>query len=206
VIADQSPRKVTADVVALTDIKLAFRLVEAMDKEILTNSSNMSEVQEQRLAKLKPGEAFLFFGKLDEPEEVKTEDYRLANNINITLSDEGIKSLTTYWDTRKEQLKPYPECAYCQYCADGCDYGKRTLGREIARRIFVKHFKSDSSDSKLVRNVFRRIVALIKHELNDEPYDQHLLACVETHLLRRIRYGTKINISDATVRTTISNL
>jgi len=47
---------------------------------------------------------------------------------------------------------------------------------------------------------------LIKHELNDEPFDQNLLACVELHLLRRIRYGTKIVISDATVQKTISNI
>jgi hypothetical protein len=206
VIADQSPRKVTTDVVALTDIKMAFRLVEASDKEILANSANMTEVQEQRLAKLKPGEAFMFFGKLDEPEEIKTEDYRLANNINITLSDEGIKSLTTYWNNRKDKLRPYPECSYCRYCAKGCDYNKRILGREIARRIFVKNFKPDSDDSKLVKTVFRQMATLIKQELNDEPYDQHLLACVETHLIRRIRYGTKIEISDATAKVTLSKI
>ncbi|MCL2118738.1 MAG: DUF87 domain-containing protein [Planctomycetaceae bacterium] len=206
VIADQSPRKVTADVVALTDIKLAFRLVEASDKEILANSSNMNEVQEQRLAKLKPGEAFLFFGKLDEPEEIKTEDYRLANKINITLSDEGIKSLSTYWEGRKDKLRPYPECGYCRYCVGGCDYDKRILGREVARRIFVKNFKHDSADTEIVKNAFRNMTALIKQELNDEPFDLHLLACVELHLLRRIRYGTKIRISDATVQATLTGI
>jgi hypothetical protein len=206
VIADQSPRKVTTDVVALTDIKLAFRLVEASDKRILADSSNMSETQEQRLAKLKPGEAFLFFGKLDEPEEIKTEDYRLANNINITLSDEGIKSLSTYWDSRREDLRPYPECAYCRYCAAGCDYEKRILAREIARRIYAGNFKSSDADPEIVKDVFRQITQLIKRELNDEPYSIELLVCVELHLLRRIRYGTKIKISDATVRTTLSKI
>ena len=206
VIADQSPRKVTTDVVALTDIKLAFRLVEATDKQILADSSNMSEIQAQRLAKLKPGEAFLFFGKLDEPEEIKTENYRLVNNINITLSDEGIKSLSTYWNGRKDKLRPYPECAYCQYCGDGCDYNKRILGREIARRIFVKNFKPDSNDSKIVKKVFRQMIPLIKQELNDEPFDRHLFACVELHLIRRIRYGTKIKISDATIQVTITKI
>ncbi|MCL2222607.1 MAG: hypothetical protein FWC20_09975 [Oscillospiraceae bacterium] len=206
IIADQSPRKVTTDVVALTDIKMAFRLVEASDKEILANSANMTEIQQQRLAKLKPGEAFLFFGKLDEPEEIKTEDYRLANNISITLSDDGIKSLSTYWNDRKENLRPYPECAYCRSCTEGCDYGKRILGREIARRIFRKKFKPDSADSGVVKDVFRQMATLIKQELNDEEFDNHLLACVELHLLRRIRYGTKIKISDATVKTTISKI
>jgi len=204
VIADQSPRKVTADVVALTDIKLAFRLVEENDKQILANSSNMSENQEERLAKLKPGEAFLFFGKLDEPEEIKIEDYRLANNINITLSDEGIKALSTYWSTRKEKLRPYPQCAYCKYCVNGCDYSKRILSREIARRIFVKNFKVTSADLKVVHNVFRKLQTYIKQELNDEPFDRLLLACVALHLIRRIQYGTKIKISDVTVQGTLS--
>ena len=106
IIADQSPRKVTSDVIALTDIKLAFRLVEAIDKQIIANSSNMSESQHQRLARLKPGEAFLFFGKLEEPEEVLTENYRLLQNISITLSDESIKTQSTYWNKQQEKLRP----------------------------------------------------------------------------------------------------
>jgi hypothetical protein len=206
IIADQSPRKVTTDVVALTDIKLAFRLVEANDKQILADSSNMNETQMLRLAKLKPGEAFLFFGKLDEPEEIRTEDYRLANKISITLSDEAIKSLSAYWSNRNDKLRPYPECAYCRYCVDSCDYSRRILGREIARRVFVKNFTPDSSDSNIVKSIFRQMTVLIKHELNDEPFDQHLLACVELHLIRKIRYGTKIKISDATVEITLSKI
>ena len=206
IIADQSPRKVTTDVVALTDIKVGFRLVEASDKQIFANSSNMNETQEHRLAKLKPGEAFMFFGKLDEPEEIKTEDYRLANNINITLSDEGIKSVSTYWETRKEYLRPYPECKFCQYCSNNCDYERRILAREIARRIYAKNFRSDSSDLTLAKSTFRQIDSLIKRELNDEQYSSELLACVELHLIRRIRYGTKIDIPDATVQRNLSEI
>ena len=206
VIADQSPRKVTADVVALTDIKLAFRLVEASDKRILADSSNMNAGQEQRLARLRPGEAFLFFGKLDEPEEIKTEDYRSAKNISITLSDDDIRSRSTYWHSRKESLRPYPECSYCRCCANGCVYKQRILAREISRRIYSRYFRSDSADYAAVKGVFRQIVPLVKQELNDEAFDRVLLACVEVHLIRRIRYGTKIDISDATVRTTLSNI
>jgi hypothetical protein len=206
VIADQSPRKVTTDVVALTDIKLAFRLVETADKQILADSSNMSETQEQRLAKLKTGEAFMFFGKLDEPEEIKTEDYRLANNINTTLSDDGIKSMSTYWNSRRNKLRPYLECTYCQHCAEECDYNKRMLSRDVARRIFKNNFKKDSTDYKIAKNVFKQIPNLIKNELNDELYNLHLLACVELHLFRRIKYETKINISNATIKLTLSNI
>ncbi len=196
VIADQSPRKVGTDVVALTDIKVIFRLVEAADKQIIADSSNMSDAMIQRMSKLKPGEAFLFFNKLDEPEEVITPDYRLENNISISLSDEGIKSLSTYWKNKPEMLKPYPECNVIHYCKQTCDYSQRILAREIARRIYVKNFKPDSTDFELVKKVFSRISLLIKNELNDEPYTRELLSCVKVHLWRKIKYSTKIKINE----------
>lgn len=199
VIADQSPRKVSTDVVALTDMKVVFRLVEATDKQIVADSMNMSEAQVQRLSRLKPGEAFLFFNRLDEPEEVITPDYRLENNISITLSDEGIRKLTTYWNDKQEYLRPYPECAKTRYCNHSCDYERRILAREIARRIFVKNFKAGSSDFEPVKKVFSQITNLVKAELNDEPFSKELLSCVKVHLWRRIRYGTRIPVKDVQI-------
>lgn len=203
VIADQSPRKVGTDVVALTDMKVVFRLVEAADKQIIADSSNMSDAMIQRMSKLKPGEAFLFFNKLDEPEEVITPDYRLENNISISLSDEGIKSLSTYWKNRPEMLKPYPECNMIHYCKRTCDYSQRILAREIARRIYVKNFKPDSTDFELVKKVFSKISFLIKYELNDEPFTPELLSCVKVHLWRKIKYSTKIKINEKLIENSL---
>ncbi len=199
VIADQSPRKVSTDVVALTDMKMVFRLVEATDKQIVADSMNMSEAQIQRMSRLKPGEAFLFFNRLDEPEEVITPDYRLENNISITLSDDGIRELTTYWNDKQEYLRPYPECAKTKYCNHSCDYGRRILAREIARRIYVKNFKASSSDFEPVKKVFSQISNMVRSELNDEPFSKELLSCVKVHLWRRIRYGTKIPVRDVQI-------
>ena len=199
VIADQSPRKVSTDVVALTDMKMVFRLVEATDKQIVADSMNMSEAQIQRMSRLKPGEAFLFFNRLDEPEEVITPDYRLENNISITLSDEGIRKLTTYWNDKPECLRPYPECAKTKYCSHSCDYARRILAREVARRIFIKNFRSGTSDFDPVKKVFGQITNLVKAELNDEPFTKELLSCVKVQLWRRIRYGTKIPVRDVQI-------
>lgn len=200
VIADQSPRKVSTDVVALTDIKLAFRLVEATDKQILADSANMDEVQVKRLAKLKPGEAFFFFNKLEEPEEIKSEDYRLQNNISITLSDDGIRELSTYWKERQDKLRPYPECECVRYCQKTCDYGRRMLAKEVARRIFNRYFKADTKDFEVIRKVIPKLKSLTKAELNDEILDNELVACVKVQLFRKIKYGTKIKIHDVTIR------
>ena len=203
VIADQSPRKVSTDVVALTDMKMVFRLVESEDKQIIGDSTNMSDSQIQRLAKLKPGEAFLFFNKLDEPEEVITPDYRLDNNISITLSDDGIKQLSTYWKNKPEMLRPYPQCQYCDACQHTCDYGRRILAREVARRIFTRNFKADSKDFAVIQKVFGKISTLVQAELNDEPFTPELLSCVKVHLWRKISYGTKIPVKEIQIENSV---
>lgn len=203
IIADQSPRKVSTDVVALTDMKMVFRLVEATDRQIIADSMNMGDGQEQRLSRLKPGEAFLFFNKLDSPEEVVTPDYRLENNIDITLSDKDIGKLTTYWNDKKKNLRPYPECDEVFCCKECCIYERRILAKEIARRIFVKNFKSDMSDFNAIKKVFAQITKLTKYELNDEEFSPELLACVKVQLWRKIVYGTKISVNEKIIHNSL---
>lgn len=202
-IADQSPRKVGIDIVALTDIKVAFRLVEGQDKQILADATSMSDIQQARLAKLKPGEAFVFFNRLDEPEEIITPDYRLANNISISLSDDGIRNLTTYWKDKKDKLRPYPECTLCPYCAITCDYNRRILAKEIARRIFKNNIGVGCTDPEKIKNVLRSISTLIKGELNTELFSRELLSCVKVYLWRHIKYDTKLKISQQVINNSL---
>ena len=145
----------------------------------------------------------MFFNKLDEPEEVITPDYRLENNISITLSDDGIKSLSTYWNEKAQMLKPYPQCAFVSGCPKTCDYARRVLAREIARRIFIKNFKPDTKDFDAIKKVFGRISTLIQAELNDEEFNSELLSCVKVHLWRRICYGTKISIKEIQIENSL---
>ena len=201
VIADQSPKKVGTDVVALTDIKMVFRLVEGVDKEIIANSTGMSEIQTLRMGKLKPGEAFMFFNKLDEPEEIITPNYRLENDISISLSDDGIKTLSKYWDSRQRYLRPYPECECIRFCSNACDYNQRVLAREIVRRIFNKKVKTYvNNNPKIVASVYARLSEYIKDELNDEEYTEQLFSCVKVHFFRKIKYLSSVRISDETIK------
>lgn len=204
IVADQSPRKVSTDVVALTDIKMVFRLVESSDKHIIADSTNMEDVQIQRMSRLKPGEAFLFFNRLDEPEEIVTPDYRLENKIAITLSDESIRKLSTYWNDKHEKLRPYPQCGMCKFCTHSCDFQRRVLAREVARRIFTKNFRPNDTSFEPLENVLKKITRLIKDELNGEPFSAELFSCVKVHLWRKVRYGTKIPVTDIQIKNSLS--
>ena len=196
IVADQSPRKVTSDIVALTDMKMVFRLVEKTDKQMIADSTNMDETKMQRLSRLKPGEAFLFFQKLEEPEEIVVPDYRAEHQIDITISDEKLHELSGYWSGKEDMLRPYPQCGTGKYCKHTCDYSRRLLAREIARRIFVKYFKSEMKEFDPVLKVFGRITREVMEELNGEEFSEELLYCVKLHLWRKIRYDTEIPVRD----------
>lgn len=203
-IADQSPRKVGTDIVALTDIKMIFRQVETTDKDIIADSSGMTDVQKERLAKLRPGEAFLFFNKLTEPEEIITPDYRLENKISISINDSSIAKLSNYWNSKSDKLRPYPECFLTPYCQNTCEYNRRVLAKEVARRIFKKYIGNGCKDIEKLKYVLSKINDLIKDELNDETFNRELLSCVKAHFWRKIKYETSLNISESTIKKSLS--
>ncbi len=200
IVADQSPRKVSADVVALTNIKLGFRLVEAVDKEILAASTNMSEAQRERLARLRPGEALLFYDRLEDPEEIVTADWRAQRGIATFVPDDVIARKVTYWQRHPELLVPYPECAYI----GGWDGAVAAAGKEVARRLVSAHLPANASRIDQLRAAYCRLDALIADELpSSMPNTLALRHAVKVNFLRLVKYQTQIPLTDATIRKTL---
>lgn len=192
ILADQSPRKVGADVVALTDAKLSFRIVEAADRQMIADSTGMTDAQQLRLSRLKPGEAMLYFGRLDVPEEIRISDYRKEHQISISLRDNELKHRTRYWSDHATLLKPYPECKLAARCAGGCPYRTRTIAKEIARRIHQREFPKKDTDLVKVQQVIQALRRLIAKECRQDTPNDTLYQCVLIHLLRLLRYNQTI--------------
>lgn len=197
IIADQSPSKVTSDVVALTDIKVAFRIVEKKDREIVENSINLDAYKGNRLSRFGPGEAYVFFNKLEVAEEVEFSDYRKDNKIEITLSDEELRQKSVYWKERPAEMKPYPSCKLIKTCSDSCDYHTRLLADNIARKICKKYVIDDKEDAKRIFVILEKIDELIEAELKREENTAKLKGCVRVHFFRKLRYeyGYKLSYS-----------
>lgn len=195
ILADQSPRKVGADVVALTDTKLSFRLVEETDRQLIAASTGLNEVQTARLSKLKPGEAMLFFGRLDEPEEIVVPNFREENSVRISIPDEELKQKARYWQDHPDLMKPYPECAYSPTCRLTCDYGTKVIAKEIARRIHRRYLAHPMVTIRQIKAVMTHLSSFVAPELVREQMTDKLLACVRIHLIRLMRYNNVI-VSD----------
>lgn len=202
-IADQSPRKVGADVVGLTDIKMAFRLVETQDKQIIADSCGMEDSQMERLARLRPGEAFCFFNKLDQVEEVITPDHRKKRNISISINDKQVANRSTYWKNHREKLQPYPECKITTICNGECDINRRLGARARAKVLtlderLIKYVeilnellknpqknKEQITTLKLKKN--NPIWEIISDFVNTEQ-NKDLKYCTLVHFLRMVYY------------------
>lgn len=198
VVADQSPKKVTSAVIGNTNIKVMFRLVEADDKDIVKRSTVMGDIQQQRLSKLKCGQALLFFDKLDEVEEISMEDYRFNNGISTDLSDESIRSKMVYWREHGRLLKPYLDCDCIEKCAQGCTLSTRESARIISDRIFRKYYLTKFNDIKSFAEFYKKINAIIREEVSYVFGDEHLVSsissCVKVHFLRKVHYNTAIDL------------
>lgn len=58
----------------------------------------------------------------------------------------------------------------------------------------------------MLKDVYFRIERLIKAELNDEPYTKELSACVKLQLLRRVKYYTRIPLTDKIITETLKKI
>ncbi len=191
VVADQSPRKVGSDVIALTNIKLAFRIVEAEDRHIVGNSTNMSEAHIRRLAGLRPGEAFLFHDRLTEPEEVVTPDYRASAGIAISMSDAELRGRTAYYSTAPDLLLPFPESSL----VPSWDPARADLARQFATRVFRRHLRTKTADAIAVRVVYQRLKSLCGDlDPRFPEIDDTLLDMVRVYFLRLVHYETDIDL------------
>lgn len=84
VVVDQIPSKLIPDVLKNTDVKIAHRLADKEDREVLGSTMNLSPDQMRDVAKLKPGEGIVYFGGLRQAMKIKVP---LTNTIDKEKED-----------------------------------------------------------------------------------------------------------------------
>ena len=195
IIADQSPQKVTKEIVGNTDVKIMFQLVQTEDKSIIAASSNMSESDEDQLSRLNTGEAYAYFRGLVEPVRIMTEDIREKEGIRLVVSDDELRRRMHYWEDKQDLLKPYSDCSICAVCKT-CDFTLRDDAKYYVDQLFIK----DKPQIKEKQALFAKVVNMEKRlrELNPayegERFRQ-LLYCVCVRYIRKAALETPAILS-----------
>ncbi|MDD2979002.1 MAG: ATP-binding protein [Hespellia sp.] len=195
-IADQSPSKVSREIVANTDIKVAFRLVQTTEKNIIADSTNMDEDALEKLSRLKPGEAFVYYSRLDAPQIVYTEDIREKEGIRLSVSDEEVAEHDVYWHQHKMLLKPYSECRYCMTDSKTCEFDMRADCEYLANVAIQKYRNSIKNTKDLKKCVFYLPVLMEKEfSVYSPEQKQKMIICSRIKVLRKLIMEKNLMIS-----------
>lgn len=196
IIADQSPAKVSREVVAQTEIKVAFRLVQSLDKDLIADTTNMDDEQIQQLSRLKTGEAYIYYGKLDSAQLLKTPDIREQAGIRLSVSNEEICRCSQYWEQRQLMLRPYRVCSECGTCSNGCDFRVRADADFYAKQLSSACLPKIKDRTELLRYAVSIDKLLSRLIPNSSSLDRRLILCVVVKFWRNIQLSTSFALSN----------
>jgi len=205
IIADQSPTKVSREVVANTDIKITFRLVQSSEKELIADSTNMDKSATQMISRLKPGEAYVYFSRLENPQLVMTPDIREEDGIRLSVPNAEIAERMTYWKNRRSSLKPFIECNYCKTCKNGCDFSLRAKADYYANRMLLSSQDKikDAKALKVYMLGVEKYLSKVTENMSAEQKAQ-MIKCTTIRFMRKVQLGTSVKISKAEAKQLIS--
>ena len=187
IIADQKPTEVGKKIVADTNVKVIFKLVEADNKKIISEATNLSDADYDLLGRLGVGEALLHYGRVHAPLHIKTYNVHDRANIRDVIPDAEVASLVTYWDDHQELLIPHRECAYNCHCKEACDFKIRSNADFVASRLIndlLYNLADRAAFIKLLIRLDKPIAAVIRENPAIMP-SVRLSHCIKIKFLRK---------------------
>ena len=192
IIADQAPSQVTRSIVANTDIKIAFRLVERDECEIIANSTGMSNDYKEYLARLQTGEAIAYYSRLVSPKIISTPNFREKEEIRLNVSNSEVKEHVI----ASHSEKPFYECKWCRQCKNGCAIKVRNQADYYGGHIIILLGDRIIDKETLTKYMYKLHDLIIQYEKEDWhnlPL-KVLCNCSKIHFLRKMLLEGKFSL------------
>lgn len=176
IFADQSPEKLTHEIVSNCNFKTIFHLDSARDRNMLANDTGLTEEMIQDIRALQPGEAYISCSKLRLPVRVQTPNSGAELKLRDYVSDDVLHE---NFVGKIKREKPFAACHKCGCNADGCDYACRNEGEFLARSICSKVAEA-LQDADGIRSVLENL-----DDLAEAAIGELSSCCVNAETLRR---------------------
>ncbi|MDZ4169616.1 MAG: hypothetical protein U1E26_08165 [Coriobacteriia bacterium] len=202
IIADQSPANVGRNIIANTDIKVMFRLVERQNRDMVGGATNMEPTDEAMLAQLGTGECLLHYGRLNAPLHVKVDDVQSVAPMARSVSDARVHDEVDFWDTRAMLLRPFRECAFSRCCSEGCDFDTRVDADFLASQIATFYLDYLSDWDRIKEMLLFRVAGAVESRMQQVPGvnpSQRLRDCATIKVLRKTLLAKSVAVADAEV-------
>lgn len=199
IIADQKPSKVTNDIVANTNVKVAFRLTSPQERNLIKESTDMNDSNAEYLSRLGVGQAFVYFDKLNSPQLVQSEDTRERDNIRLSVPNEEIIERSVYWKDKLEVLIPYRECS-CAGCKN-CSFKIRADAEFYSEKLLSQTLPKINERKALIGYAMQITSVLKKKTEKYTPEEmEKLCACTIVKFIRKARFSLPYDISQVEIK------
>ena len=195
IVADQRPSQIGREIIANTELKVVFRLVESIEKALVSDSTSMDEQDTKQLGRLDVGEAYCYYSYMRAPYRVVTPDARADEHIRLDVSNDEITRKMLYWCDRQMLLKPYAECEWCGSCHANCDFKLRAQAEYYASRLFSRN-AAKIADQDVLEKLIVSMGALLKNVAMELGLDERrrLIDCCRIKLLRKAEMEKDITV------------
>lgn len=203
IIADQTPSRVSREVIANTDIKVAFRLVDKKERDLIGSSTNLNSNLENYLSRLGKGEAIVYYSGLENAKIIRTENIRETKTLPIFVESKDVKTQSIYWSNNKELLMPYNECSICPQCKKNktCSNEIRNKARYYSNSVFIDIGNRITDKEQLAVFVLCFHKYIIQKEINSHKHVpiKTLCNCAKIHFIREALLNRDIYLSEADI-------
>ena len=186
IFADQSPEKLTAEVVGNANVKVVFRLDSERDRALLAGSIGMTQSISAAIRTLPPGQAYISCGLLERPIRVRMPNTNAALSLRSKVEDHEVVARMG----ASGPERPFAACANCASCAGGCRPDCRQEADFIARALCDRMAPKLTDEETIKTEVRPRLEKLIRPAIGeyspDYPEPERLKACLRMSLKRRI--------------------
>jgi DNA helicase HerA-like ATPase len=174
IIADQLPTAVAAEVVKNTNVKIAHRLVSSDDRKDIGQAMLLDQSQIEEIARLSPGESFLYMEGWYRPRAVKIPEklnakVKLGIERSITNSDiiKHIKKQSWYCDGIATVL----DTAVTEHKRLCDDYRNNVIDRlrTHVKNLSLSYTELEVLFTDLTREIFDRLVGELHFTFKQSP-------------------------------------
>lgn len=128
---DQSPEKLTQDIMEHVNLKIMFQQDSPQSRSILRALTRMDEDMSEDMIDLRPGCGYVFLDAgLPKPVKIYTPNYKKELKLRDDVSNADVARMMCL-----DVGAPFPQCTHCTSCENCCHLALRIDAKYIADRI-----------------------------------------------------------------------
>jgi hypothetical protein len=184
IVADQVPTKLAPDVIKNTNLKIAHRVVEAIDRQVLAGSMAMTDKQTLTIATLRPGQAAIFAEGDDAPLLVHIAPGN-EQNVPDQQAVHALMMKSKVFTANPDILARHPGCTDVgENAGQACEAARLTIDAPTFRRDMNRFVLSVLADKSAAERLWAPIESSID-SLLPRGVDRHvMLRCMISRAAR----------------------